>query len=153
MSAARNLSPAPNLVPAKQRTQKPSSTIVPEPRHLELADGDLHLAKSLALADARNLVYRAKWTTQHDLADGWRYREMFAVPSYSQPGETHTVVWQHEERWLRCTCTAGSFLAPCSHAGAAFHAIRVIEGLMTRTEGEARHEQLLAEQFDEEARR
>lgn len=148
-AATRPSSPKSSKLP----TRRPSGAIQPDARHLALAEGDVHLATSLALADARQLVYRASWTTQHDLSDGWHFREMFTVPSASQPGQVHHVVFEHETMALRCSCVAGSFLSSCSHQGAVYHLVKVLERLMARSEDEARREAMLAAQFDEDAQR
>jgi hypothetical protein len=157
MSAARNLSPAPNLVPAKHRTQRPSKTsktskaIEPSDDHLREADGDLFLARALALSEARHLRHRAVWHTQHPLDEGWRYRETFDVPSYSHPGETHRVVYCAETQGYACTCTANAgFKAPCSHIGATAYLVMTLAKAMAQTEEQARREQLREAMHEED---
>lgn len=118
--------------------------------HLALAEGDLWLARCLALADhdaAPLPACAARWLTPHAYDEPLRAVELFALPSRSQPGRTHLVRYHAQTATLRClsleealdtlcevgysgqhvletgdlvSCIAGSFGRPCRHAGAAF---------------------------------
>ena len=75
--------------------------------HLHAAEGDLWLARALALAEANPVLpaCAARWLTAHDYDEPLGARgkvELFALPSRSRPGRTHLVRYHAPTATLRC---------------------------------------------------
>lgn len=162
MYAPRAARPA-NLVPNSGTHSQPSTFVRTNDRHLEAAEGDLWLARCLALADndaAPLPACAARWLTPHEYEEPLRSVELFALPSRSQPGRTHLVRYHAATATLRCLsveealetlcdvgysgrhvletgdlvgCIAGAFGRPCRHAGAAFAWVLAHDRRLART--------------------
>lgn len=72
--------------------------------HLRAAEGDLWIARCLALAEANPTLpaCAARWLTPHAYDEPLRSVELFALPSRSQPGCTHLVRYHAQSATLRC---------------------------------------------------
>lgn len=137
----------------EQAATTTARTIIPtQESHLRAAEGDLWLARCLALAEANPALpaCAARWLTPHEFDEPLRSVELFALPSRSQPGNTHLVRYHAQSATLRCLsleealetladvayglpagervldtgelvgCVAGAFGRPCRHAGSAY---------------------------------
>lgn len=150
--------PVPRAAPLRR-----SSRAVPIlESHLRAAEGDLWLARALALSERNPMLpaCAARWLTPHEYDEALRAIELFALPSASQPGRTHLVRYDARTATVRCLsleealetlcdvgysgthiletgdlvgCVAGSFGRPCRHAGAAWKWIVEHDGARAKT--------------------